>query len=61
MVEGAVNNLGKMGDGGKFDEAVWGKAYNQFNKWGSKDKVALQMVIGMATYMVTPNNKSTAV
>ena len=60
MVEGAVNALGEMGDGVKFDEqTVWGKAYNQFNKWGSKEKIVKEMVIGMTTYMVAPTNKET--
>ena len=61
MVEASVNALAKIGDGHKFEDAAFDKAYNQFNKWGSKEKCVKQMVIGMTTYMVTPANKSTAV
>ena len=52
MVEESVNALGKLGDGQTFDESLFEKAYNNFNKWGSKDKIVKQMVIGMTTYMV---------
>ena len=52
MVEGSVNALGKQGDGQKFDEALFEKAYKKLNKWGSKDKIVKQMVVGMTTYMV---------
>ena len=56
MVEGAVNALGKIGDGQVFDEVLFEKAYKSFDKWNTQ-KIIKQMVLGMITYMVQNKDK----
>ena len=52
MVEKAVNHLGSIGDGGKFDEEEFKKAYKKADPWGTQ-KILKPVVLTMVTALVT--------
>ena len=52
MVKGAVNALGSLGDGHKFNEDLFAKAYKKVDKLGL-GKILQPMISAMVTaYMV---------